>query len=143
MTDLILLARVGEQRIAFDAGTVDAVVDIDAVVPVPLSPPSVRGLCAIRSRVVTVIDCARAIGDSVLSDTGRAVTLSIDGHGYAIRVDAVDDVVSNPGKSEAGFAPMSAGWAEVATGAVDLGDSFALLVDVRRLVARGSLSHAA
>ena len=52
MTDLILLARVGDQRVAFDAKAVDAVVDIDAVIPVPMAPDSVRGLAAIRSRVV-------------------------------------------------------------------------------------------
>ncbi len=140
MTQLLLLARVGDQRVAFDAKTVDAVVDIDAVVPVPMAPPAVRGLTAIRSRVVTVIDCARAVGVAALRDNGRAVTLSIDGHGYAIRVDAVDDVVPHPGLSETGFAPMQDGWAEVASGTVNLGDGFAILIDARRLVSRGSIS---
>jgi purine-binding chemotaxis protein CheW len=139
MNDLLLLARVGDQRIAFDARTVDAVVDIDAVVPVPMAPPSVRGLTAIRSRVVTVVDCGRAVGAASLADDGRAVTLSIDGHGYAIRVDAVDDVVPHPAQSSAAFAPMQGGWAEVAAGAVDLGDGFAILIDARRLVSRGSI----
>lgn len=139
MTDLLLLARVGDQRVAFDAKTVDAVVDIDSVVPVPMAPSSVRGLTAIRSRVVTVVDCGRAVGGTALSDDGRAVTLSIDGHGYALRVDAVEDVVPHPGQSSAGFAPMVAGWVEVASGAVDLGDGFAILIDPGRLVSRGSI----
>jgi purine-binding chemotaxis protein CheW len=140
MTELLLLARVGDQRIAFDAKMVDAVVDIDAVVPVPMAPPSVRGLTAIRSRVVTVVDCGRAVGAASLADDGRAVTLSIDGHGYAIRVDAVDDVVPCPWQSAAAFAPMLGGWAEVAAGAVDLGDGFAIVIDARRLVSCGSLA---
>lgn len=140
MTDPLLLARVGDQRIAFDARTVDAVVDIDTVVPVPMAPSSVRGLTAIRSRVVTVVDCGRAVGTTALADDGRAVTLSIDGHGYAIRVDAVDDVVPCPGQSASAFAPMQGGWAEVASGAVDLGDGFAIMIDARRLVSRGNIA---
>ena len=140
MTELILLARVGDQCVAFDAKTVDAVVDIDAVIPVPMAPDSIRGLAAIRSRVVTVIDCARAIGGKGLPDAGRAVSLAVDGHSYAIRVENVCDVVSNPGMSIRSTAPMSAGWRDVAAGTIDLGDEFAILLDPRRLVARGAVA---
>ncbi len=139
MSDLLLLARVADQRIAFDARAIDGVVDIDAVVPVPLAPALVRGLTAIRSRVVTVIDCGRAAGAAVLADSGRAVTLTIDGHGYAIRVDDVDDVVPHPGHYVAGALPMNGGWAEMASGAVDVSDGFAILIDARRLVLRGNI----
>ena len=56
MTDLAVFARIGDRRVAFDARGVEAVIDLGAIVPVPLAPLHIRGLAAVRSHVLTVVD---------------------------------------------------------------------------------------
>jgi purine-binding chemotaxis protein CheW len=131
MTGLVLLARIADQRVAFDATAIEAVVDIADVVPVPFAPDGVLGLSAIRSQVVTVIDCAHVVGGQC-APAGRALIVSIDGHRYALRVSAVEDVVaigaaSGPISGEAA-ALMAPAWRSIAVGRVDLADGFAVLV---------------
>ncbi len=133
--EILLLARLGGQRIAFQAAVVDAVVEIDNVAPVPLAPPHVLGLSAIRSHVVTVIDCGIAVTNEPSGATGRAVLTTIDGNRYALRLDAVEDVGQHQILPGAGEFPLGSGWGEIAVGRVDLGDGFALVVDPARLVA--------
>ena len=142
MTTLFLLAQIGDQTVAFDATAIQSVVDIASVVAVPLSLPHVCGLSAIRSQVVTVIDCRRAVGESPASPNGRALVTSIDGHRYALRVDAVDDVVARlvePMES----AQMNPDWRHVAIGTINMGDKFAVVVDPARLVNPNAFAIAA
>ena len=134
MTNLVLLAHVGTQTIAVDAKRVKAVVDIASVVPVPFSAPHILGLAAIRSQVLTVIDCSCALGHEPSTSTGRALVMIVDGHRYALRVDAVDDVVAAEIAEVTKLAPMVPAWARAAIGCVDLGDRFAVLVDPAQLV---------
>ncbi|MXD72867.1 chemotaxis protein CheW, partial [Escherichia coli] len=61
--------------------------------PVPRAERQVRGLAALRSRVVTVIDTRAALGlEAAEVDAGRAIITIVEGHYYAILVDALDDV---------------------------------------------------
>ena len=143
MTTLFLLAQIGDQAVAFDATTIQSVVDIVSVVAVPLSLPHVCGLSAIRSQVVTVIDCRRAVGDSPASPKGRALVTSIDGHRYALRVDTVHDVVTKPVETLESSALMSPHWRHVSTGRIDMGEQFAVVVDPSRLVDPNTFAVAA
>lgn len=137
MTRLVLLARIAGQRVAFDATAIEAVVDIVDVLPVPFAPERVLGLSAIRSQVVTVIDCAVAVGGRS-SARGRALIAAIDGHRYALRVDAVEDVVSTgsatPFDKSTTTDLMNASWRSIATGRFELADGFAVSVDPALLV---------
>ena len=92
MNELFLLAQVADRGVAIDGRLVDSVVDIDAVVAVPHAHAAVRGLAALRSRVVTVIDTRVALGLDPSDDVGRAVVAQIEGHYYAFLVDALQDV---------------------------------------------------
>src|SRR6476469_3179954 len=62
MATLLLIVRLAGERVAFPAADVEAVVEIDNVVPAPGTPPHVAGLAALRSRVLTVIDCPASLG---------------------------------------------------------------------------------
>ena len=51
-----------------------------------------RGLAALRSRVVTVIDTHAALGLPPTGRGARAVITHVDGHHYAMLVDSLEDV---------------------------------------------------
>ncbi|WP_333994147.1 chemotaxis protein CheW [Sphingomonas sp. 22R3R2A-7] len=86
--ELFLIAHIAGRGVAIPADQVASVVDIGDVVAVPLAEPSVRGLAALRSRVVTVIDTGTALGLAPTPDAARrAVITQVDGHHYAILVD--------------------------------------------------------
>ncbi|BCA57882.1 chemotaxis protein CheW [Sphingomonas sp. HMP6] len=90
---LFLIAQIAGRTVAIESGQVESVVDIGVIVPVPRSERHVRGLAALRSRVVTVIDTRAALGlEPGPQDAMRAVITIVDGHHYAVLVDALDDV---------------------------------------------------
>ena len=63
------------------------------------------GLSALRSRVLTVIDCMRSLelGETDCSDGIReAAVVELDGHHYALIVDLVEDVVESRVRAGAG-----------------------------------------
>ena len=62
MSGLFLIAHLAGRAVAIDSAQVDSVVDIGTIVPVPRADAQVRGLAALRSRVVTEIDPRAAIG---------------------------------------------------------------------------------
>ncbi len=90
---LFLIAQIAGRTVAIESGQVESVVDIGTIVPVPRSERHVRGLAALRSRVVTVIDTRAALGlEAGSQEAMRAVITIVDGHHYAVLVDALDDV---------------------------------------------------
>lgn len=134
MSGLFVLAWIGTQRVAFDATRVEAVVDISMVVPVPLAAPHVMGLAAIRSQVITVIDCGVATGGAFGSPTGRAIVTAVDGHRYALRVDRVDDVISCKINDTSADLHLGALWRTLAVGVIAIEDGFALVIDPAALI---------
>jgi len=134
MSEVHVIARVGDQRIAVAATAVEAVVDLSNVTPLPLAPSHIRGLAALRSQVLTVIDTGSAVGGIALASQGRAIVVSCSGHRYALRVDAVDDVAECADGADDAASPMAAGWAAVAVGRLSLPDGFAIAVDPARFV---------
>lgn len=134
MSDLFVMAWIGQQQIAFDATRVESVVDIAMVVPVPLAARHVLGLAAIRSQVVTVIDCSAVVASPPVAATGRAIVTTVDGHRYALRVDRVDDVVSGAIKIADVRAPLNGCWATIADGVIEIAGAFAVVIDPARLV---------
>lgn len=54
--DHLVVARVQDLLLGFNVKDVREVLNDDAVLPVPLTPPVVRGLVNLRGEVVTVID---------------------------------------------------------------------------------------
>jgi purine-binding chemotaxis protein CheW len=138
MSQLLLVVAIADERVALPAAAVEAVVELEALIPVPRAAPHVAGLSALRSRVLTVIDCMRSLelGVTDCSDGIReAAVVELDGHHYALIVDLVEDVVealSEPAPVRAAMAP---GWERIAEGMVETEAGPLLLVDVAALVA--------
>ena len=136
MNELAVFARIGDRRVAFDASGVEAVIDLGAIVPVPLAPPHIRGLAAVRSHVLTVVDVETALcGQSNDTNRRRALVVARDKHRYALLVDAVDEVGA-PHTTSTNIPPgLGGGWARAARGTVETGGTIALSLDIESIVA--------
>ena len=145
MNQLLLIVTIAGDRVAFPAEAVESVVELDALIPVPRAAPHVAGLSALRSRVLTVIDCRRSL-DLGITDTSsgirEAAVVELDGHHYALVVDLVEDVVEAIGDPSPVRAAMGIGWERVSTGMVETEVGPLLLVDVAALIS-GSETRAA
>jgi purine-binding chemotaxis protein CheW len=135
---LFLIAQIAGRTVAIESSQVESVVDIGTVIPVPRAERQVRGLAALRSRVVTVIDTRAALGlEPVEVDAGRAIITIVDGHHYAILVDALDDVAPFD------LAPLSAGilldkgWLTVGRGIVERDGEPILAIELVGLIPGG------
>lgn len=134
MTELFLIAHVAGRGVAIPADQVDSVVDIGEIVPVPRAEPAVRGLAALRSRVVTVVDTGISLNLAALGRTARAVITRVDGHYYAILVDSLEDVASFERRPLSFGAALGAGWRRAASGLVERGGEPLLILDPAALV---------
>jgi len=134
---LLLIVTIAGQRVALPADAVESVVELDTLIHVPRAQPHVAGLSALRSRVLTVIDCRRSLemGDSDCSDGIReAAVVEMDGHHYALIVDVVEDVVEALSDPNPVRATMEDGWERVSQGMVESEVGPLLLVDVAALI---------
>ncbi len=137
MNELLLIVTIAGERVAFPAAAVESVVELDTLIPVPRAAPHVAGLSALRSRVLTVIDCMRSLGLGVTdcSDGIReAAVVELDSHHYALIVDAVEDVVEALSDPTPIRAAMGVGWERAAQGMVETEVGPLLLVDVAALI---------
>jgi purine-binding chemotaxis protein CheW len=130
--ELHLIARVGQTWIALPAERVEAVVRMPEVVPIPTAPAAIPGLVAIRSRLLTLVDPAATVYESD-EPAPLAIITSIDGHGYAIAVQAVDDVtaISTPGTYPGDLAE---GWAALDPAMANVDGRIILMIDLDRLI---------
>ena len=132
--ELFLVAHVAGRAVAIPAEQVNSVVDLGEVVPVPGAERAVRGLAALRSRVVTVIDTGLALGlDPTPAEARRAVITRVDGHHYAVLVDALEDVAAFARLSLGGLR-LGAGWASVGSGLIERDGEPVLVIDLPRLL---------
>jgi purine-binding chemotaxis protein CheW len=137
VNELLLIVTIGGQRVALPAAAVESVVELEALIPVPRAAPHVAGLSALRSRVLTVIDCMRALelGMTDVSDGIReAAVVELEGHHYALIVDSVEDVVEAGSDPVPIRAAMEPGWEHVSLGFVETEEGALLLVNVAKLV---------
>ena len=135
MTELFLLAVIDGRGIAIEAGQVDSVIDIGEIVAVPRVDAAIRGLAALRSRVVTVVDTRRLLDLApALDGCRRAVTTSVDGQLYAFLVDALEDVAPFERQPIASGIALNGAWHVAGTGTVERDGEPLLIVDLAALV---------
>ena len=138
MNELLLVVFIAGERVALPAAAVESVVELDTLIPVPRAAPHVAGLSALRSRVLTVIDCVRSLelGSTVNAAQGiqEAAVVELDGHHYALIVDLVEDVVEAQSEPTPIRAAMGAGWERASVGMVETETGPLLLVDVAALI---------
>ena len=137
MNQLLLIVTIAGSRVAFPAAKVESVIELDALSPVPRAAAHVAGLSALRSRVLTVIDCRRSLelGSSDLSGLHEAAVVEVHGHHYALTVDAVEDVVEAMSEPQPVRATMEAGWERVGLGMIETEEGPLLLIDIDALIA--------
>ena len=143
---LLLIVTIAGQRVALPADAVESVVELDTLITVPRAQPHVAGLSALRSRVLTVIDCRRSLemGESEFCEGIReAAVVELDGHHYALIVDVVEDVVEALSDPNPVRAAMEDGWERVSQGMVETEVGPLLLVEVAALIAGAEAKAAA
>ena len=145
MNELLLIVTIAGSRVAFPAAKVESVVELDALSPVPRAAAHIAGLSALRSRVLTVLDCQRSLelGSTDLSGLREAAVVEVDGHHYALTVDAVEDVVEALSEPQPLRAAMEAGWERVGLGLIETEEGPLLLVDIAALIAGPASDRAA
>src|SRR5678815_962286 len=137
MSELLLIVSIAGERVALPAAAVESVVELDTLIPVPRAAAHVAGLSALRSRVLTVVDCMRSLelGFTDCSDGIReAAVVEFDGHHYALIVDLVEDVVEALSDPTPVRATMGGGWERVSQGMVETEQGPILLIDIAALV---------
>jgi len=141
VNELLLVVFIAGERVALPAAAVESVVELDTLIPVPRAAPHVAGLSALRSRVLTVIDCVRSLelGSTASATQGiqEAAVVELDGHHYALIVDLVEDVVEAQSEPTPIRAAMGAGWERASVGMVETETGPLLLVDVAALIGGG------
>jgi purine-binding chemotaxis protein CheW len=139
MNELLLVVSIAGSRVAFPAALVESVVELEALIPVPRAASHVAGLSALRSRVLTVIDCRLSLDlgatELVDGEIHEAAVVELDGHHYALTVDAVEDVVEALSEPVQLRASMGGGWERVSNGIVETEQGPLLLVDMAGLIA--------
>ncbi|HYD38864.1 MAG TPA: chemotaxis protein CheW [Allosphingosinicella sp.] len=137
MAELLLVVRLGGERIALPSAEVDSVVEIESLTPVPGAAAHVAGLAALRSRVLTVIDCLASLDPKRRLAGGRseAVMAVVDGHPYALMVEAVEDVIESSGERQPPMASLAGGWRRIGQATVEADGDLLLLADVEALIA--------
>jgi purine-binding chemotaxis protein CheW len=138
VNELLLIVTIAGQRVALPAAAVESVVELESLIQVPRAAPHVAGLSALRSRVLTVIDCVRSLelepsedADAIL----EAAVVELDGHHYALIVDVVEDVVEAQSDPSPVRAAMAAGWERVSRGMIETEAGPLLLVDIAGIIA--------
>ncbi|MHA6720918.1 chemotaxis protein CheW [Sphingomonas sp. RS6] len=139
MAHLYLVAQIAGRTVAIDSEQVESVVDIGEVTAVPRASRQVRGLAALRSRVVTVVDTQAALGLQSCAIAKRAVITHVDGHHYAMLVDALDDVEPFELRPLSGGIALDAEWRGVGRGIVERDGEPILAIDLASLVPAGGL----
>ncbi|MBO6525588.1 chemotaxis protein CheW [Erythrobacter sp.] len=144
MNELLLMCLIAGRRAAIPAAEVQSVIEIDEITAIPGVAPFILGLTALRSQALTVIDCQVALGFDSRQDVRgqRAAVVQVDGHPYALLVDAAYDVGEARSEPIAVPGGFGAGWQTAARGMVETDGGPTLIIDVEALVS-GPIARAA
>jgi purine-binding chemotaxis protein CheW len=136
MNALYLIAHIDGACIGIASGTIESIVHVQDVVPVPMCDPSIAGLFALRSRVLTLIDTQYLVtGTAKKPEKGAlAVVVDIAGHQYGLVVDKVEDVVSIlPEQMESKIKPGS-NWTRIVSQTASVDGRLVMILDTGSLV---------
>ncbi len=86
----VVIARLGDERLAFDLGSVTEVLDAPVVTRLPLTPSGIAGQIAYRGGYLPVLDPAVVLGVPRVGGAGAALVLSAAA--VALWVDDAEDV---------------------------------------------------
>jgi purine-binding chemotaxis protein CheW len=92
ISERVLVAQLGDERIALPLREVVEVIDAPTVTPLPLTPVDVIGQCAWRGQWVPVLDPAQLLGVARRGGAGTLLVARGRHRPFALLVDDVDDV---------------------------------------------------
>ena len=136
MASLFLIARINGARVAIDSMLIESLVHVHDVVAVPKCHPSVAGLFALRSRVLTLIDSQYLVTNKrqAVKKGALAVVAEIAGHHFGLLVDSVEDVVSIlESQTEKHISPPKI-WAPFVAATASVGGEMVMILDPSRLI---------
>ena len=144
MTALYLIAHINGCRVAIESDRVESIVHVPDIVAVPKSDPSVAGLFALRSRVLTLIDSQFIVTGMrrQLEKGCLAVVAEIGGHHFGLAVDRVEDVVSISSDDIQTAIQPSDIWKSIISETASVDGELVMILDPSKLVA-GELQLAA
>ncbi|MGP1353146.1 MAG: chemotaxis protein CheW [Parasphingopyxis sp.] len=136
MNQLYLVAEIGETQFAIPADAVQSVVTASDIIAVPRAAPTVAGIAALRSKVITVIDTRAAIegGNAQAVDGQSLIVAEVGGYLYGLAVDEIHDVREHTGTPQKLGAAFEPGWQRVSTGVIDLDGAAIAVVDPAALI---------
>jgi len=141
MADKYLTFRLRDESYGVPVSKVREIVPMPAITPVPQSPPHVKGVFNLRSRVVPVVDLCARFGTTAPAYTDRTCIVVVDVEiassrvAMGVAVDAVSEVLPIlPGDIEAlpGFGDGDASRGVV--GVTTSRNGVTLLLDLDRLL---------
>ena len=136
MSDLYLIAVIAGTEVAISSDCIEAVVTIGDVIAIPKCDPMVAGLMALRSRVLTLIDCQYAVTgvSRYVPEKSHAVIVEVGGHNYALAVDAVRDVTTIDAGSVKSATRLAPDWNGIATEVAVIDDRVLMVVSPAMLL---------
>lgn len=137
MTKLFLIAEIADNSVAICSDFIESVVTVGEVVDVPRCDPVIAGLFALRSRVLTLIDCQyRVTGQRKPIEQKRlAVVASIGGHNFGLLVDRVRDVVSVDADALISATKLDPKWRDLVNELIEIDGKLVMVVNPEQLVA--------
>lgn len=136
MSTLFLIANINGARVAIDSQHIESLVHVTDVINVPRCHPSVAGLFALRSRVLTLIDSQYLITRERQGVTkgALAVVAEISGHHFGLLVDSVQDVVSILESQIEHNIDAPRIWAPFVTATASVNGEMVMIIDPAQLV---------
>ncbi len=137
MQELFLLAQIDGTEVAICSDIVESVVTVGEVVTVPGCEPVVAGLFALRSRVLTLIDCQyRVTGKRKAAERGMlAIIAGIGGHNFGLLVEKVFDVVPVEDASIHPAVKLDPRWKSMVSRLIEIDGRMVMALDPAALVA--------
>jgi purine-binding chemotaxis protein CheW len=145
MSKLYLLAEIAGVEIAICSDVIESVVNVGEVVAVPRCDPVIAGLFALRSRVLTLVDCQYRItrNRKTVVKGSLAAIATIGGHSFGLLVDRVFDVTTVSDDAVHPAVKLAPEWAPIVSNLVAIDDRMVMMIDPERLVAAETLREAA
>lgn len=141
----LVLFRVAETHYAVDIDSVDEILPVLAITPLPGAPGGVLGIADVRKQVVPVFDLHWRFGvESQTSSESRLILVETSEGSVALLVDAVEEVLTvSPDDYQQVDAPGNRSGLGYLNGVIRRDDRLVLWVDHQRVVPSGVHHHMA
>lgn len=136
-TSAFLTFRIEKQVFGLPLLSVEDVLDVRPLTPIPLAPPEIAGALNLRGRIITAIDMRNRMKLPHRAEGSRYMSIVV-GHGdelFNLIVDSVGDVLHLPAATfEQNPPTLDPLWREFSEGVYRLDRDLMLVIDVPRLL---------